>query len=105
VVAAPQSLRDAGVIGDGARAAARSEKGAPMPCKLVTCPESAHLEMIAFDDTPVGVLIDACTKFPLGCEMGCARTCAARLDRRYRALDELHVGDTTTFALRLPDGQ
>ena len=74
-----------------------------MPCKLVTCPESAHLEMIAFDESPLGVLIDACTRFPLGCQMTCARTCAARLDRRHRDLDELHVGDTTTFALRLPE--
>jgi len=73
-----------------------------MICKQVTCPESAHLEMIEFEDSPLGVLITACTRFKPGCPMSCSRTCAARLDRRDRALDDLAIGDTTTFALRLP---
>lgn len=76
-----------------------------MACKLVTCPESAHLEMIVFEDTPLGLLIEACTNFQPGCPMTCPRTCAARFDRRERtdALCDLHVGDETTFELRLPD--
>jgi hypothetical protein len=73
-----------------------------MPSKPVTCPESAHLEMLAFDDSPLGMLIEACTRFQPGCAMTCPRTCAARLDRHARALENLHVGDMTSFALRLP---
>lgn len=77
-----------------------------MPCKLVTCPDSAHLEMIVYEDTPLGMLIDACTRFGPGCAMDCPRTCAARFDRRERTdtlPDILHVGDSTTFDLRLPE--
>lgn len=70
-----------------------------MACKRVTCPESAHLEMIEFEDTPLGMLIASCTR---GGFLDCPRTCAARLDRRDRAFDELAVGDTTMFDLRLP---
>jgi hypothetical protein len=75
-----------------------------MACKPITCPEFAHLEMIVYEDTPFGMLIDACTRFEPGCPLTCARTCAARLDRRVRS-DEvtLHVGDTTLFDLRLPE--
>lgn len=74
-----------------------------MPCKLVTCPESAHLEMIVYEDSPLGMLIEACTRFQPGCPMSCPRTCAARLDRRVRddELGDLHIGDITTFDLRL----
>lgn len=75
-----------------------------MPCKLVTCPESAHLERIVYEDSPLGMLIEACTGFQPGCPMNCPRTCAARLDRVDRSEEhlELHVGDTTTYGLRLP---
>lgn len=72
-----------------------------MPCKYVTCPESAHLEMIELEDTPLGILITSCSRFAPGC-IECPRTCAARLDRRDRTYDDLAVGDTTTFSLRLP---
>ena len=74
-----------------------------MPCKLVTCPESAHLEMIVYEDSPFGMLVDACTRFQPGCPMTCPRTCASRIDKRDRELAEIHIGDTTTFELRLPD--
>jgi hypothetical protein len=73
-----------------------------MACKLFTCPESAHLEMIVYEDTPLGMLVDGCTGFAAGCPMTCPRTCAARIDRRDRDVRDLHVGDTTTFDLRLP---
>lgn len=85
--------------------AAPREKRSVMACKLVTCPESAHLEMIVYEDSPLGMLIDACTRFQPGCVMSCPRTCAARLDRRERGGDELvelHVGDVMAFDLRLP---
>ncbi len=79
-----------------------------MACKLITCPESAHLEMIVYEDTPLGMLIEACTRFAPGCPMSCPRTCAARLDRRSVGTNErvsarLHIGDTTTFDLKLPE--
>ncbi len=51
-----------------------------MPTMLVTCPESAHLEEIDFDVTPLGMLIRRCSAFR-DC-VDCPRTCAARLDRR-----------------------
>jgi len=72
-----------------------------MACRLLTCPESGHLETIIYDDTPLGMLIDACTRFER-CPMSCPRTCAARIDRRMRDGFDLDVGDTTTFDLRLP---
>lgn len=53
-----------------------------MAFMLVTCPESAHLEEIEYEDDPLGMLIVRCSAFPPGCPMKCARTCAARLDRR-----------------------
>ncbi len=73
-----------------------------MACKLVTCPESGHLEMIVYEGTGLGMLIEACTRFQPGCPMSCPRTCAARLDRRERGDFDLDIGDTTTFDLRLP---
>ena len=74
-----------------------------MASKLVTCPDSAHLEMIVYEDTPLGMLVEACTRFDVGCPMSCPRTCAARLDQRTREEAALEVGDTTTFELRLPE--
>lgn len=67
-----------------------------MACKLVTCPESDHLETIAFQDTPFGVIVERCTRFEPG-DLGCSRKCAARR--------ELDIGDTTVYALRLPARQ
>jgi hypothetical protein len=53
-----------------------------MPYRLITCPETAHLEMIQEDPHPLGLLILACTRFRPSCSVDCPRTCAARLDRR-----------------------
>ena len=52
-----------------------------MAYRLVTCPETAHLEMIDYEDTPHGMVIATCTQFRT-CTETCPRTCAARLDRR-----------------------
>lgn len=67
---------------------------------LITCPESAHLELIEFDETPLGILISGCSRFRESCAAECPRTCAARLDRRAALStsaddDILCVGDTT----------
>jgi hypothetical protein len=61
-----------------------------MERKLVTCPETAHLEEIEYEATPCGMLIHACSRFEPRSELQCARVCAARLDRRRsRGADEL----------------
>jgi len=69
--------------------------------KLVTCPESGHLELIELADHPLGLLIGDCSSWH-GCGE-CARTCAARMDRKLRDLDlgpfDLDVGDTTVVDL------
>lgn len=57
-----------------------------MPSMLVTCPETAHLERIEYEDHPLGMLIVACSRFEPGCPLHCQRTCAARLDRKHRQL-------------------
>jgi hypothetical protein len=62
-----------------------------MPYRLVTCPESAHLELIEFAETPCGRLILACSSFRPPCAVNCPRSCAARLDRR----DGIHADDET----------
>jgi hypothetical protein len=80
--------------------ARRLQRSRTMSCKHVTCPETAHLEMIAYEDTPCGVLIDACTRFAPGQVLTCSRSCAAR--RRAGEISDLEVGDTTRYELRLP---
>ncbi len=63
-------------------------KNRRMASKLITCPESAHLENIEYEDHPLGMLIVACTRFNPSCEVTCGRLCAARLDRKQRAAFE-----------------
>jgi hypothetical protein len=53
-----------------------------MESMLITCPESAHLERIAYEDHPLGLLIAGCSRFRPTCAVTCGRTCAARLDQR-----------------------
>lgn len=71
-----------------------------MAYMLVTCPETAHLELIDYDSHPLGLLIRECSRFRPPCAIHCGRTCAARLDRRDRQQCEeeeawLEVGDIT----------
>jgi hypothetical protein len=56
-----------------------------MPFKRVTCPETAHLEVLELDYHPLGILISRCSRFLPGCELACTRRCAALLDRRLRS--------------------
>lgn len=72
-----------------------------MAYRFVTCPDTAHLELIQYDDTPLGMLIVGCSRLRGACAVDCPRTCAARLDRRASSLahddDEiLSVGDLTS---------
>lgn len=55
-----------------------------MAYQLVTCPETARLEMIEYEDSPLGMLIVECSRFRPPCGPTCPRTCAARLDERER---------------------
>jgi hypothetical protein len=68
--------------------------------RLITCPETAHLEMIEYEDTPVGCVIAACTRFRPSCAVDCPRTCAARMDRRDLPTLVLYVGDDTNVTAR-----
>lgn len=76
-----------------------------MPSKLVTCPESAHLESIEYEEGDLGMLITSCTAYSPACSVSCARTCAARLDRRRRTRDlvaiEVEVEEDTLVSIRL----
>ncbi|MBL0217947.1 MAG: hypothetical protein IPQ07_29215 [Myxococcales bacterium] len=56
-----------------------------MASRMVTCPESAHLERIEYETSPFGMLIRTCSGHRSGCEDSCPRTCAARFDRRDRS--------------------
>jgi hypothetical protein len=60
-----------------------------MERKLVTCPETAHLEEVEYEVTQCGMLVLACSRFEPSCELECPRECAARLDRRSHVADEL----------------
>jgi len=53
-----------------------------MAYRLLTCPESAHIEMIEHEAHPLGLLVVACSHFHPPDRVTCARTCAARMDRR-----------------------
>lgn len=75
-----------------------------MASKFVTCPETAHLELIDYEPHPLGMLITGCTRFTAGCPVTCPRSCAARFDRRDRRPPEeleihLDVGDVTALDL------
>ncbi len=63
-----------------------------MTYRLLTCPETAHLELVEYFDDPLGTLIAGCSRFRPPCALACPRTCAARLDRGARdMLDSIEV--------------
>jgi len=68
--------------------------------RLVTCPETAHLELIEYEETPVGKVIVACSRFRPVCAIDCPRTCAARLDRRDHPMPMLTLDDDTNVTAR-----
>jgi hypothetical protein len=82
-----------------------------MPFKLVTCPETAHLELLAYEDHPLGTLVVECSRFPE--ELDCPRTCTERLDQRSRRRRELEpevcsvlgVGDETNLGMAVTLGE
>jgi len=62
---------------------------------LITCPETAHLELIEYQVHPLGLLVDACSRFRPAASVDCPRTCAARLDRRDQGPPRCRRGDTS----------
>jgi hypothetical protein len=67
-----------------------------MSYRLLTCPETAHLELIEHLDDALGTLVVACSRFRPPCELQCPRTCAARLDRGARdSLDSIEIVDAS----------
>jgi hypothetical protein len=55
-----------------------------MEKKLVTCPETGHLEDIQLAHTKSGIVIIRCSRFSPSCALDCPRECARRMDRRER---------------------
>jgi hypothetical protein len=51
-----------------------------MTRKLITCPETVHLEVIEFEDTALGTVIASCSRLAR-CGLQCSRVCAALIDR------------------------
>lgn len=70
-----------------------------MTRKLVTCPETAHLEQIDYEADPLGILIVRCSRYDTGCAPDCPRTCAARMDR-HRAQTKLGADEDTAIVRR-----
>lgn len=56
-----------------------------MERKLVTCPDTGHIEEVELDHTPAGLVVAGCSRFQPTCAVDCPRECARRLDRRDRA--------------------
>jgi hypothetical protein len=59
-----------------------------MERKLITCPETAHLEEIDYERTSLGLVIVGCSRFQPRCAVECECECARRMDRRDRAPDD-----------------
>lgn len=53
-----------------------------MERKRITCPETAHLEEVDLERTPLGIVIGGCSRFEPRCALRCTRECARRMDRR-----------------------
>ena len=51
-----------------------------MTRKLITCPQTVHLEVIELVDTVFGTVIASCSRLAR-CRLQCSRVCAALLDR------------------------
>lgn len=59
-----------------------------MESKLITCPDTAHLEQIEFERTRRGIVIARCSRFtPSDC-VNCGGECARRMDIRDHKNDE-----------------
>lgn len=55
-----------------------------MERKRIMCPETAHLELVDCEPTPLGALITGCSRFLPRSAVECSGECAARMDHRER---------------------
>jgi menaquinone-dependent protoporphyrinogen IX oxidase len=55
-----------------------------MDDKLITCPETGHLEQVEIERTSVGLVVVGCSRLRRDGESQCARECTRRLDCRER---------------------
>ena len=53
--------------------------------KPITCPLTGHLETVELEQTPLGVVVERCSRFSPSDRVTCTRECARRLDLRDRA--------------------
>jgi hypothetical protein len=68
-----------------------------MERKLITCPDTAQLEEIEYEQSPLGILITGCSRFqPRSC-VTCDRECARRMNRRDRLDDQLDFDERDTL--------
>ena len=69
-----------------------------MAYQLVTCPETAHLELVELEhDKSCGTIVLGCSRFRPPWAVVCPRTCAARFDRREREIVQLRLeGEDST---------
>ena len=66
-----------------------------MGSKLVTCPETAHVERIEYEEHGLGLLITGCTGLA-SCAVECQRTCAVMLDRKRAVVGGVDVDEEVT---------
>ena len=53
-----------------------------MARQQIACPETANVELIDYERTPLGVVITGCSRFLPRCALVCSRGCAACMDHR-----------------------
>lgn len=53
-----------------------------MTRKLITCPETAHLEQIEYEEPAHGFHVIACSRFQPCDRLACSRLCEIRINRR-----------------------
>lgn len=59
-----------------------------MASRIVTCPHTERPERIDYQIHPLGILIDACSRFCPTDRLACPRSCAARLDAERRGVED-----------------
>jgi hypothetical protein len=56
--------------------------------KPITCPLTGHLETVELEHTPLGLVVDRCSRVSPSEHVACTRECSRRLDLRERAGDD-----------------
>jgi Flavodoxin domain len=58
--------------------------------KQITCPETGSLQDLELERTPLGLVVTGCSRLRREGELGCARECTRRLDRRDQQVVDDH---------------